>query len=233
MSNPEALKRRNWEQNNPGIPYPGDVQQFAQSAKRGAGGPQHAKFAELEQKYGLPSGLLNATYQKESGGGKYLFSKAGALGPFQFMPGTAKDLGLEGDDVFDLDLSAEAAAKYYQMLLKRYNGDVAKAAAAYNYGLGNIDRKGLSNLPAETRDYIPSILSGLDDPDYLADYNYRRNQPPVLGGSSAGGNITIQQTNHSTVHASGADADEIGRILQRQQTASLEQALAQTRTEKY
>ncbi|MFP2167124.1 hypothetical protein ACLEYI_19460 [Enterobacter ludwigii] len=54
-----------------------------------------------------------------------------------------------------------------------------------------------------------------------------------MGGSSAGGSITIQQTNHSTVHASGADADEIGRILQRQQTASLEQALAQTRTEKY
>ncbi|MCU6369964.1 lytic transglycosylase domain-containing protein [Enterobacter quasiroggenkampii] len=209
------------------------VEQRAQSGKRGAGGPQHAKFADLEQKYGLPSGLLNATYQKESGGGKYLFSKAGALGPFQFMPGTAKDLGLEGDDVFDLDLSAEAAAKYYQMLLRRYNGDVAKAAAAYNYGLGNIDRKGLSNLPAETRDYIPSILGGLDDPDYLADYNYRRNQPPVLGSSSTGGSITIQQTNHSTVHASGADADEVGRILQRQQTASLEQALAQTLTEKY
>ncbi|MDZ7320758.1 lytic transglycosylase domain-containing protein [Kosakonia sacchari] len=233
MSNPESLKRRNWEKNNPGIPYPGDIQQFAQSAKRGAGGPQQAKFAALEQKYGLPSGLLNATYQKESGGGKYLFSKAGALGPFQFMPGTARDLGLKGDDVFDLDLSAEAAARYYQILLKRYNGDVAKAAAAYNHGLGNIDKKGLSNLPAETRDYIPSILGGLDDPDYLADYNYRRNQPPVFGNTSTGGSITIQQTNHSTVHAAGADAEEVGRILQRQQTASLEQALAQTSTEKY
>ncbi|EMI7390948.1 transglycosylase SLT domain-containing protein [Klebsiella oxytoca] len=233
MSNPEALKRRNWERNNPGIPYPEDVQQHAQIAKRGAGGPQHAKFADLEQKYGLPSGLLNATYQKESGGGKYLFSKAGALGPFQFMPGTAKDLGLEGDDVFDLELSAEAAAKYYQMLLKRYNGDVAKAAAAYNYGLGNIDKKGLSNLPAETRDYIPSILGGLDEPDYLANYNHLRNQPPVYGNSSTGGSITIQQTNHSTIHAFGADAEEVGRIAQRQQTASLEEALAQTRTEKY
>jgi len=209
------------------------VEQRAQSGRRGAGGTQHTKFAELEQKYGLPSGLLNATYQKESGGGKYLFSKAGALGPFQFMPDTAKDLGLEGDDVFDLDLSAEAAARYYKMLLKRYNGDVAKAAAAYNYGLGNIDKKGLSNLPAETRDYIPSILGGLDDQDYLADYNYRRNQPPVLVNKSTGGNITIQQTNHSTVHASAADAYEVGRILQRQQTASLEQALAHTATEKY
>lgn len=192
-----------------------------------------ALFAELENKHGLPAGLLNSTYQTESGGGKHLYSKAGALGPFQFMPDTAKDMGLEGDDVFDLEKSAEAAARYYKILLRRYNGDVAKAAAAYNHGMGNIDKKGLSGLPGETRNYIPKVLGGLDDTDYLADYNYRRNQPPAFERSGGGNSITVQQTNHSTIHAAGADADEVGRILQNQQAASLEQALAQTNTEKY
>lgn len=206
--------------------------QRTQSAKK-SDTESSALFAELENKHGLPAGLLNSTYQTESGGGKHLYSKAGALGPFQFMPDTAKDMGLEGDDVFDLEKSAEAAARYYKILLRRYNGDVAKAAAAYNHGMGNIDKKGLSGLPGETRNYIPKVLGGLDDTDYLADYNYRRNQPPAFERSRGGNSITVQQTNHSTIHAAGADADEVGRILQNQQAASLEQALAQTNTEKY
>lgn len=208
------------------------AEQRAQSYKKN-NIEESALFSGLESKYGLPGGLLNSTYQTESGGGKYLYSKAGALGPFQFMPDTARDMGLNGDDVFDLEKSAEAAAKYYKILLRRYNGDVAKATAAYNHGMGNIDKKGLNDLPGETRNYIPKVLGGLDDADYLADYNYRRNQAPTFDRTAGGRSITVQQTNHNTIHASRADPDEVSRILQNQQTASLEQALAQTNTEKY
>ena len=35
----------------------------------------------------------------------------------------------------------------YQRLLKKYNGDVKKATAAYNWGEGNLDRNGFANAP--------------------------------------------------------------------------------------
>ena len=41
------------------------------------------------------------------------------------------------------------------MLWKRYNGDKAKVAAAYNWGLGRVSkRKKLGRLPNETRHYV-------------------------------------------------------------------------------
>lgn len=212
----------------------GDVPQLAQSVKATSTDSNSNLFADLESKHDLPSGLLNATYQKESGGGKYLYSKAGALGPFQFMPDTAKDMGLRGDDVFDLEKSADAAARYYKILLKRYNGDVARAAAAYNHGLGNIDKKGLSNLPAETRDYIPSILGGLDNPDYLADYNFRKNQAPLSSVSNrSGGGRVINNNQHFVINAASASAEEVSDIVFGKISDQTAQANSQFTTDKF
>lgn len=77
------------------------------------GGPTDPQqlFGGLEDKYDLPPGYLNRTYQIESGGGKYLQSdKSSARGPFQFITGTAKAMGLNNPD--DLNESADAAARY-------------------------------------------------------------------------------------------------------------------------
>ena len=53
---------------------------------------------------------------------------------------------------------------YLKALLTRYQGDVAKALSAYNYGLGNTDNliekhgnEWTDNLPDETEDYIRTI----------------------------------------------------------------------------
>jgi hypothetical protein len=67
-------------------------------------------FATLESRYRLPEGYLNRVYQLESGGGKNNYNKlSGAAGPFQFMPGTQKGMGLQ--DPYSLEQSAEAAAR--------------------------------------------------------------------------------------------------------------------------
>ncbi len=238
MSNPGALKRENWAINNPGTPYKDDSSPQAileRNLPKNPSADEGELFTRLERERGLPSGLLNSTYQKESGGGKYLLSPKGAMGPFQFMPDTANDMGLKGNDVYDLEKSATAAANYYRQLLDRYDGDVPKAIAAYNHGMGNIDKKGLSNLPKETRDYIPGVLSGMDGgEDLLADYNYRRNQPPAMpGGTGVSGSMAMTQNNNVTINAPGADAGEIENRLATAFTDYSRQARDMMETEHY
>lgn len=118
-------------------------------------------FSQLEELYKLPSGLLKSVATTESGGNQFAISGAGAKGLFQIMDGTARDLGLKGGDVFDPEKSANAAAKYFSQLLKTNGGDLVKAIASYNWGVGNVQKKGLDNAPLETRNYVPKVLAGM------------------------------------------------------------------------
>lgn len=173
-----------------------DPAQFAQSVRR----PQPTKAGEemlawlqpklskLEETFGLPAGLLRSMVITESGGDTQAVSKAGAKGPFQFMPGTAKDFGLVGDDVFDPEKSAHAAARYMSQLLKMFDGDLGKALAAYNWGQGNVMRKGLGAAPQETREYVPKVLANLPQPGAGMAAQSRQ---PVAGPQS-----TVTETIH-------------------------------------
>lgn len=116
-------------------------------------------FASLEQKHGLPSGLLDAVWYQESRRGKKMLSPAGAQGHFQFMPATAKQYGLR--DPNNLGESADAAARMYKDLLKQYKGDLNKALAGYNWGSGNLQKYGMNRAPKETRDYIAQITHNM------------------------------------------------------------------------
>ncbi len=118
-------------------------------------------YAPTEQKYGLPDGFLYAVAKQES-----TFNPA-AVGPatktgeraqglMQFMPGTARRFGI---DPHDPAQAVDAAGHYYQNLFKMFDGDPRKAIAGYNWGEGNVQRKGIENAPAETRDYFNKIYS--------------------------------------------------------------------------
>lgn len=122
-------------------------------------------ISAAEKSHNLPSGLLQNTYGAESRYGTRLRSPAGAQGPFQFMPDTARRFGLK--DSFDLKSSADAAGKYYDVLLKEFHGDYRKAVAAYNWGEGHVEadvrRHGKDwedHIPRETKDYLTKVLSG-------------------------------------------------------------------------
>ncbi|HCA4362186.1 TPA: lytic transglycosylase domain-containing protein [Klebsiella quasipneumoniae subsp. similipneumoniae] len=146
--------------------YQPNVPLNAQAARLGAKGraflqAMAGEFGALEGKYGLPAGLLSSVAGTESGGDPFAVSPKGAKGPFQFMDGTARDLGLKGMDVYDPHKSADAAARYLRYLLDATGGDLEKALASYNWGLGNVQKKGMDSLPSETRNYIPKVMAGM------------------------------------------------------------------------
>lgn len=75
---------------------------------------------------------------------RHVTSPAGAKGFWQFMRGTAIEYGLEVNDEVDeryhLEKSTRAAAKYLKSLHNRF-GSWANAAAAYNMGGGNMNKR--------------------------------------------------------------------------------------------
>ncbi|MGF7215423.1 hypothetical protein GGR92_001563 [Spirosoma lacussanchae] len=98
-------------------------------------------------------------------------SPKGAVGYWQFMPATARELGLKIDGRFDerqdLVKSTDAACRYLRFLYNRL-GSWTLAAAAYNNGigalLGNIRRQQQRDyyylrLNAETGKYLYRILA--------------------------------------------------------------------------
>lgn len=107
----------------------------------------------------------------ESGLSSRAVSSASAVGPWQFMSGTAKDYDLRlnwwVDERRDMEMSTRAAASYIKYLHGRF-GDWALVLAAYNSGGGRISRKirqhGHDNywnmrLPTQTTDYVPKFIA--------------------------------------------------------------------------
>lgn len=80
----------------------------------------------------IESGLVNAS------------SPSGAKGVWQFMPDTAKQIGMEVNDVVDeryhLEKSTEAACKYLVAAKEKF-GSWTLAAASYNGGMNGLSRK--------------------------------------------------------------------------------------------
>lgn len=119
--------------------------------------PYESAFTAAEQKYGLPSGLLRAVAKQESGFDPTARSRAGATGLMQFMPATARSLGIDPTDPF---ASIDAAGKYLSGHLKTF-GSVALALAAYNAGAGNVKKYGGVPPFAETQNYVKKITADL------------------------------------------------------------------------
>jgi hypothetical protein len=101
--------------------------------------------------------LLDALRHVESRGNPNAVSPAGARGPYQFMPGTAKQYGLANPH--DEPTARSAAARYLTDLTQQFGGDVNKALLAYNWGPGNVNRylKTGGPMPAEAQQYVGKV----------------------------------------------------------------------------
>jgi hypothetical protein len=105
----------------------------------------------------LSETLLHAVIEQESATFPCAVSAKGAMGLMQLMPATAKTLQVK--DPFDPAENIAAGSRFLKSLLDRYQGDMAKALAAYNAGPGRVDRDGdVPDIP-ETQNYVGRILS--------------------------------------------------------------------------
>jgi soluble lytic murein transglycosylase-like protein len=120
-----------------------------------AGTPYGAEITAAAQRNGLDPALLAGLIKQESGFNPNAGSPAGAQGLCQLMPGTARGLGVT--DLHDPVQSIEGGAKYLAQQLKTFNGDVARALAAYNAGPGAVQRYGGVPPYAETQNYVRAV----------------------------------------------------------------------------
>jgi soluble lytic murein transglycosylase-like protein len=110
--------------------------------------------------------LVEAVAWRESGFNSRAVSPKGARGTMQLMPGTARALGVDSSD---LKSNIDGGANYLSQMMRRFNGDQAKALAAYNAGPRAVERYGGVPPYAETKAYVESILGRLNgSPDALA-----------------------------------------------------------------
>lgn len=102
--------------------------------------------------------LLDSIRHVESRGNVNAVSPKGAQGPYQFMPATAKEFGL--DDPFDEVKSRDAARRKMEGLIKFWDGDVDKAIVSYNGGEGRLQRNDgdISRMPQESQNYLTQVM---------------------------------------------------------------------------
>jgi len=143
-------------------------------------------FEKYLAKYGLPDELKYLSII-ESGLNPRAISRARAVGLWQFMSATGRYYGLNNDwyvdDRMDPEKATEAACRYLRDLYGMFH-DWELALAAYNTGPGNVKRairrsgykrsfwEIYSNLPRETRSYVPQFVAITYAMNYLDEHNF-------------------------------------------------------------
>jgi len=96
--------------------------------------------------------LMKAVAEVESSFKIHALSKAGAMGLFQLMPETAKDLGV--NNPYNPWEASRGAWRYIEKLKEEF-GNVEKALLAYHDGPGNVRKGRISNAGKE---YVKKVL---------------------------------------------------------------------------
>ena len=165
-------------------------------------------FLEELEKQGMPTELQYLPVI-ESALKPNAVSRVGATGLWQFMPATAKGLGMEVnslvDERRDPRISSRNAAKYLKQLYNIY-ADWSLAIAAYNCGPGNVNKAlrraggGKKDfweiyrfLPAETRGYVPAFIAANYAMNYYKEHNI---QPRVVSHQLVTDTIKVNKRVH-------------------------------------
>jgi cell wall-associated NlpC family hydrolase len=120
-----------------------------------AGVPYADLFTRAGNRYGVDPSILAAVANQESGFDSGAVSQAGAQGLMQFMPATARGLGV---NPLDPASAVNGAARYLSSLTNQF-GSTQLALAAYNAGPGTVSRYGGVPPYPETQNYVRAVMS--------------------------------------------------------------------------
>ena len=124
----------------------------------GGGAEARIALARAAQAAALSPAFMEAVAWRESGFRAGAKSRAGAIGEMQLMSSTARALGVNPSDAND---NLKGGATYLNLMMRRYDGDLIRALAAYNAGPGAVDR--YHGVPPfkETQAYVAAVLDRL------------------------------------------------------------------------
>jgi hypothetical protein len=125
-----------------------------------------SQYVAIAQQDAVNAGISPDYFERqinlESGFNPNAYSGSGAEGIAQFMPATARGLGI---DPWEPIQSLRAAANLMSSYNKQYGGNYAMALAAYNGGSGTVQyainacgSNWMNCLPAQSRNYIRVIM---------------------------------------------------------------------------
>lgn len=127
------------------------------------------------KKTGVSEELIWAVMRRESKFRRYATSRAGAKGLMQLLPTTAADIAERigvspaNTDLNEPEQNVLFGASYIMQLVRRFDGDLPRAVAAYNAGAANVVRwdtltardwiEWIEEIPyPQTREYVRSVL---------------------------------------------------------------------------
>jgi len=151
------------------------------------------RYREILRAQGLPEDTVYLA-MIESGFANFAYSRAKAVGPWQFIAPTGKLFGLRQDfwvdERRDPEKAAIAAARYLKEL-RQQTGDWRLAWAGYNAGGGTVLRaqakgyqdfwsmaatKGKKILRAETKGYVPKLMAAAIISKHPEDFGFRADE---------------------------------------------------------
>ena len=163
----------------------------ATTTSTGKSAPYEASITEHARREQVAADLVRAVIQVESAFNPVAVSPKGAMGLMQLMPATARELGVRNP--FDPDQNIRGGVAYLRRLLDRFKGNVELALAAYNAGMGNVEKYGDVPPFKETKNYVKKI-TGAAPPAPVVNIIYKwmdlvdgkpvtkfSNKPPAAG----------------------------------------------------
>lgn len=114
-----------------------------------------AQFKAAARRTGVEDAWLRAIAHAESGFDAAALSSKGAQGVMQLMPSVAREYGVAHP--FSSADSIDGGARHIKTLMRRYKGDLALVAAAYNAGVGSVERYGGVPPYSETQAYVEKV----------------------------------------------------------------------------
>ena len=142
----------------------------------------------------IDADFIASVIRAESANDPRAVSRKGALGLMQLMPETANTLGVKNS--FDPAENVDGGVRYLRELLLRYNGDAAKALAAYNAGPQRVQRYNGVPPYRETHAYVARVIT-----------DYNRKKLAEMRRQQQTKALSQEASNHHRAAGSSAKAD--------------------------